>query len=290
MRENIIRLLFTGLLCFCITSCEKKEETIPSDIINLNAEANPGEIVLRWSSPDDGTVHYTQVTYYDKLLKKDVVRLASIYSDSILIPNTRKKYGSYTFTVQPFSKTDTGGKIQIIEAVSGAAPITKEERSEQIQLSADNLSTNAQEPSEGDIANLLDSNTATYFHTAWSVSVEAPHWLQVDLNKSLTDHFKFYYAPRNNADNKPTDFDLMGSTDGVNWFLIRNFTKEEDSLPTNATDDFTSPILEVSQPFSYIRIVVNKTNSNSVFWTMSEFKFYNVIRTVVDPEAPDTEE
>lgn len=289
MKINRIRLLFTCLLYFCLTSCEKNEEVIPSDIMNLNAEVGPGKITLRWIYPDDATVRYTKVSYYDKLLKKEVTRLASMYSDSVLIPNTRKKYGAYVFTVQPFSNTDTGGKMETIEATSEAAPITIEEKSEQIKLSAEDLTTNAQEPSEGDIANLLDNNTDTYFHTAWSVSVEAPHWIQINLKQSLKDHFKLYYAPRNNTANKPTNFDLMGSEDGTNWFLIKNFTKEEDGLPVTASDDYTSPIIKVSQPFSYIRIIVNETNSNTVYWTMSEFKFYNVARTVVDPEAPDIE-
>lgn len=289
MKTNRIRLLFIGLLCFCLTSCEKKEEVIPSDIVNLNAETGPGKITLRWGFPDNATVRYTKVSYYDKLLEKEVTRLASVYSDSILIPNTRKKYGPYVFTVQPFSNTDTGGKIQTIEATSEAAPITVEEKSEQIKLSTEDLSTNAQEPSEGNIANLLDNNTDTYFHTAWSVSVEAPHWMQINLRQLLTDHFKLYYAPRNNTANKPTNFDLMGSEDGTNWFLIKNFTKEEDGLPVTASEDYTSSIIKIPQPFSYIRIIVNETNSNTVYWTMSEFKCYNVTRTVVDPEALDTE-
>lgn len=288
MRITIINILIS-LLYFGLAGCEKKEEMIPSDITNLQTQSSPGQISLYWELPSDETIRYTKVSYYDKLQGKEVTRQASIYSDSLLIPNTRKKYGTYSFTVQPFSYTDTGGKVQTIEATSEAAPITVEEKSEQIKLSANDLSTNAQEPSEGSIENLLDNNTATYFHTAWSISVEAPHWMQINLKQTVDDHFKFYYAPRNNASNKPTDFDLMGSKDGINWFLIKNFTQENDGLPITASDDYTSPVIKVSQPFSYIRLIVNKTNNNTVYWTMSEFKFYNVIRTIIDPEAPDAE-
>ena len=85
--------------------------------------------------------------------------------------------------------------------------------------------------------------------------------------------------------NKPTDFDLMGSTDGTNWFLIRNFTKDADGLPVTSTGTFTSEIYDAPQPFSQIRMVVNATNTSSIFWTMSEFKFYSV--SVTDPEAAD---
>ena len=43
--------------------------------------------------------------------------------------------------------------------------------------------------------------------------------------------------------------------------------------------------MPVPQPFSQIRMVVNATNTSSIFWTMSEFKFYSV--SVTDPEAAD---
>lgn len=67
---------------------------------------------------------------------------------------------------------------------------------------------------------------------------------QVNLKEEITGSYKFYYAPRNNGSNKPTDFDLMGSTDGTNWFLIRNFTKDADGLPVTSTGTFTSEIYD----------------------------------------------
>ena len=91
--------------------------------------------------------------------------------------------------------------------------------------------------------------------------------MQVNLKEEITGSYKFYYAPRNNGSNKPTDFDLMGSTDGTNWFLIRNFTKDADGLPVTSTGTFTSEIYDAPQPFSQIRMVVNATNTSSIFWT-----------------------
>lgn len=88
--------------------------------------------------------------------------------------------------------------------------------------------------------------------------------------------------PSNVEKGKPTDFDLMGSSDGTTWFLLKNFTKEADNLPITAIGTYTSSDLSAEKP-KYIRYSVNKTNSGSVFWTMSEFKFYAV--KIVDPEA-----
>ena len=263
---------YAGLLLVGValvnTSCSSDEDGItPAEITNLT----------------DASIRYIEVSYYDHLLKKDAVRTASIYADSIEIPDTREKYGEYQFSVQTVSPTGDKSAVQTISKVSEPALPTFV--STPIALTAADLSTNAQEPSEGPIANLLDGNTGTFFHTAWSVSIPAPHWLQVNLKEEITGSYKFYYAPRNNGNNKPTDFDLMGSTDGTNWFLIRKFTKEADGLPVTSTGTFTSEIYEAPQPFSQIRLVVNATNTGSIFWTMSEFKFYSV--SVMDPEAAE---
>lgn len=89
MRITIINILIS-LLYFGLAGCEKKEEMIPSDITNLQTQSSPGQISLYWELPSDETIRYTKVSYYDKLQGKEVTRLASIYSDSLLIPNTRK--------------------------------------------------------------------------------------------------------------------------------------------------------------------------------------------------------
>ena len=279
---------YAGMLLIGVTlaniSCSSDEDGItPAEITNLTAESTSGRIVLRWDTPEDAGIRYIEVNYYDPLQKKDVMRTASIYADSIEIPDTRKKFGEYQFSVQTVSPTGDKSAVQTISKVSEPALPTFV--STQIALTAADLSTNAQEPTEGPIANLLDGNTGTFFHTAWSVNIPAPHWMQVNLKEEITGSYKFYYAPRNNGNNKPTDFDLMGSTDGTNWFLIRNFTKDADGLPVTSTDTFTSEIYDAPQPFSQIRMVVNATNTSSIFWTMSEFKFYSV--SVTDPEAAD---
>lgn len=279
-----VGILLSGLVL--LTGCNDENGIVPDEITGLTAESTPGCIILHWNTPEGANFHHIEVNYYDPLLKKDVMRAASAYTNSIEIPNTRRKYGEYNFTVQTISSTGDRSAVQTISMISEPAEPTYVNT--QIALTAADLSTNAQEPSEGPIANLLDGNKSTFFHTAWSVGIPGPHWLQANLKREITDSYKFYYAPRNNANNKPTDFDLMGSTDGNEWFLIKNFTKEADGLPTTSTGEYTSEVYRVERPFSQIRIMVNETNNGSVFWTMSEFKFYSV--TIEDPEAPDADE
>ena len=67
----------------------------------------------------------------------------------------------------------------------------------EIALTAENFATNAQEISEGDIANICDGNRATYFHSIWSSGAAGFHYVVVTLpeGKELSD-FKFKYITR----------------------------------------------------------------------------------------------
>ena len=86
MKKNIFLLAVTLLLIgFASCSDEDTKPIIPSDVIDLSADTQdkPGYIVLRWATPDDNTIRYIKVSYYDYLLEQDVVRLASVYADSL---------------------------------------------------------------------------------------------------------------------------------------------------------------------------------------------------------------
>lgn len=278
--KYLVIFSLASLLVFLGACMKEENEIVPSSLTNVRYQERPGAILVKWDLPADNSVWYVKVMYHDHLLDNDQVRLSSC--DSIIIPNTRKKFGEYKIIIKPYSSTHTEGEEEVIIARSGAAPSS--EVATMLQLAPEHLSTNAQEPSEGPVQNLLDNNWNTFFHTSWSVSVPGPHWLQVALPEELNDgFFRFYYAPRNNNNNKPVDFDLKGSVDGEEWFLIKKFTKEQDGLPTTRTEDYTSPNLPVSRKIKHLRIVVNKTNTGSVFFTMSEFKVYKI--KVIDPEA-----
>ena len=179
MKKNIFLLAVTLLLIgFASCSDEDTKPIIPSDVIDLSADTQdkPGYIVLRWATPDDNTIRYIKVSYYDYLLEQDVVRLASVYADSVLIPDTRKKFGEYEFKVQSYSETGDAGNVQTIKAVSEPAPVQVVfGESKQIALTVDQLSTNAQEKSEGPIANLIDGDASanSYFHSTWNNPIPA---------------------------------------------------------------------------------------------------------------------
>lgn len=287
--KKIYKFLAICLMGVSIVGCSDDDNSItPSEISNLRYESTAGRIVLRWDTPQDGSIKYIQVNYHDPLLQKESMRMASVYADSLEVPNTRKKFGEYKFIVKTVSPSGQCSNLQEISAVS--QPAEKTWIPSIVNLKPEMLSTNAQEPSEGPIENLLDDNTGTFFHTAWSEDFGPdPHNMQIALPKAIDTWWQFYYAPRNNGGNKPTDFDMEGSMDGNQWFLIKNFTKEEDGLPTDSKTTYTSERLNAeTKPFKYLRMTVYDTNTHTQFWTMSEFKLYTF--NLIDPEADDAEE
>jgi hypothetical protein len=149
----------------------------------------------------------------------------------------------------------------------------------QIVLTESDLSTNAQEPVEGPVANLIDDDLTNFFHTKWSIKdIPMPHWLQVNLKEKITSG-KFYFATRVGNDTNahtPTDFDLLGNTTATEtgWFLIKKFTLEEDGLPNQQGQEYTSKVFTASQEFQYIRISVNKSLNDRPHWNMAELKIY----------------
>lgn len=287
----IIALITT----IAFTSCSSGDDVAsitPSNISNVRSEAQPGKIKLSWDLPADKNLEYVKITYFDHLAKKDMMRLASVYSDSIVIPNTRQKFGDYNFTLQPFSSTDTPGDALQFAAKSGPAPTTVTVIDvKPLKLNAEDLFTDAQEPSEGPIKDLIDGNTGTYFHAAWSVDKgPMPHYIVAKLPKSIHG-LRFSYTTRNHSGsgNHPkvmnvyvsNDFD--GSTYDVSGLThVDEFT----SLPNGAAQSFNSQDFVLDNEYQYVWFEINETHGGTNFFAMSELSVSEVILQVVDPEAP----
>ncbi len=290
MKNIVFILIALGV----VISCEKDENqgVAPADIDNVRSDSLPGQIVLRWDMPSDtASIHYTEIAYFDHRLEKNVINLSSC--DSLLIDETRHKYGNYKFKLTPYSFTRTPGNSLEHEAISGHAPIQETFLSEEkLRFQEDQITGNSiQDGGSNPPINLFDGDDGTIYHSRWRDPVPDVSWLSFDLKEEIKA-FKINWFPRTtHAEGKPTDVDLMGSVDGENWFLIVNLTKEKDNLPVSKTDWFRSPTYYKSPvPFRHLKYSVNKTNKNHKFWHMSEMEIFKVELQIVDFEDPDHEE
>lgn len=282
---------FAIALTILMVACSKDDVTSinPSDISNITTEALPGEIKIMWDLPADENLEYVKVTYFDHLTQKDAMRLASVYSDSIVIPNTRKKFGEYNFTLQPFSTTVTPGKVHTVTAVSGAAPasyILGDGERTKIDLTVDMLYTNAQEPSEGPIKNLIDGDINTFFHTAWSISIGAPHFFQINLNEPVRAiSYNFSTRVGNNGGDVKR-MKIEGSNDGEEWTEV---AVHEYALPSGNGFKIDGEAVLMSDEYKHIRFTPLARRSadpiNNGYFNMSEFNLFEVPVIIDDPEA-----
>ncbi len=143
------------------------------------------------------------------------------------------------------------------------------------------LSTNAQEVTEGPIANLLDSDFRTYFHSTWSAenpSENGFHNLQIDLGEPL-DAVALKYSKRTG-----TGFQKDGSPSKIRVFATNTPDGEWNEVGMqrlgyiHATD--TVPVgfkvIVLDNSYRYIRLQVEQTIGNANSHTYADNLYFNL--------------
>lgn len=295
MKLNFKYIIAAGLI-IGITGCDDKLETYeiagsvttPAAIAAsaVNAESLPGQIKLNWEKQVEGAFDYLQIKYYDPLAKKDVCKIASIGTTEMLIDDTRARFGDYSFYFQTFNAAHQGSEVVEIKAKSGVAPTTTTEKSrKEVKIEPEQLSTNAQEPTEGPIKNLVDGKSNTFFHTRWSnPQLELPHYIQIDF-KEAHEAFAIYYQNRTDntwtSDGRPSVVELQVSNDGEHFETIATIT----GLPSAHSSEYTSDFVVPGKTFTSFRFNVIATTGNTKYFNLAQFKFYDVEVDVYDPET-----
>lgn len=127
------------------------------------------------------------------------------------------------------------------------------------------------EPKEGSLDNLLDGNSETFWHSAWSTgTITGPHKasLDVTVEEPLIGTYLIYVLRRNTEDNHITRTSLYGTNDetalqdveDTKWTLIN----ENVSLPwfLGQSDTCSQPIT-FTEPFKYLRFYEEETHGKN---------------------------
>lgn len=167
-----------------------------------------------------------------------------------------------------------------------------------VALTADMFSTNAPTnyPETEDLDKLLDGDLNTIFHSTWGTGAyeklpldETPY-LDIHLPEAL-HHLQFSYTNRNTNGRHPLEIRLHASNDGSTWKVIRDFTVENDNLPTNPLGVYRSPAIDLGGDYTYLRVEQTlSAYKNYLAW--AEFSLYKVTyQESVEPETtPDEPE
>ena len=158
-------------------------------------------------------------------------------------------------------------------------------------VGAGQASTNAQEPTEGMLADAFDGKVDTYFHTAWSaVHTDNDYdWIQVDMGQKVQDLAVKFSQRHNNFRNDPRYIALVAPAEGEGladrWTdtLYKDTVIYQYSTPyaSGARDASTCVIqTKLAHPAQHLRFVAIKTTDNDVkgdvgpIFNISELRFY----------------
>jgi len=160
-----------------------------------------------------------------------------------------------------------------------------------VALTAAMLSTNAPSnyPDTEDLDKLLDNDVYTIFHSTWGsgayekLPLEKSPYIDIALPESL-HHLQFSYTTRNSDGRHPLAIRLYGSNNGNTWTVIRDFTAEDDNLPTTPLGVYRSPTIDLGADYTYLRVEQTlSAYKNYLAW--AEFSLYKV--TFPDPVEPE---
>lgn len=299
---NMKKIIYTALIAICglsgLSSCSKENSTVPVslDQNSLSYVARPGAVKLMWNIPDKADYKYIKITYSLPGDTQERMKLASVYTDTLLVNNLLQKYGDITFKLQTVSSD--GGLGNICSISAKALPATKTTTVEKLDVSLtpdkDHVWSDDPESSEGPIANLVDGNTGNYFHMSWSDSKPFPHYIVMDLGTTVNG-LQFNYTCRNNNNkDNPKDMDILVSdsfentpayyTAETGTTKIASFT----SLPSDKAASYTSSGIISSKPFRYVWFKILSATSGSDWVALAEMSVYKVRVTTYDPETGET--
>lgn len=145
------------------------------------------------------------------------------------------------------------------------------------------LSTNAPEPNEGDIANLVDADMTTFFHSAWAKAVGGEHFLIVDAGDgNELQYFTFSYQA--NRGPFPYTIKVYGCDEKegeYTWFATFDKDDTDNALPNAKDTRWTSSPIIANTAYRYFRFNVTESGGDGknaipkgeYCFVMSDFDF-----------------
>lgn len=287
--KSIARIVCVLSLCGLCLSCREEDPSMTALAVGgIRAEALPGAIRLSWEPVESRDFLYAEVSYYDFGTQTTVAKLCSRYTNTLYVDGLLNRYGKYRFTFTAYDMQERPGQPVYIEQQCLKAEsyyvVVAENR---IPLTAEQLYTNAQEPSEGPLENLVDGDPDTYFQSFWDeytypeLKPSGYHYVAFDLRQEVSA-LKFQYWNRKRGGSLPRTVNVYGGTDGTMWDLLAHL----ENLPGDPGSSYTSETILTETPVSRVKFeVVQGTDTYQPYFALAEIEFYEVVRELIDPET-----
>ena len=261
---------------FVVTINQEKFIPVPPEnVVNPTTTPGPGSIIVGWDLPENLNYTKLEISYFDQVFKQDVVKtIDNNKLTEFKIENTYKAAGEYTFTIRTYGPTGMETETPVtVSGVSDAMPDYFK-----VNLTADMLSTNAQEPSEGPIRNLVDGNINTYFHSKWSnPPVGAPHYFEIHLTKPIQE-FNYNFVTRHNGDGGGDVKRMKIEVSNDNGSTWKEAAVHSYTMPGSRGQQVNGQPASASNPFSRMRLTPLARRSadpiNNSWFNMAEFRLF----------------
>ncbi len=138
--------------------------------------------------------------------------------------------------------------------------------------------TNAQEDSEGPIANLVDGSVDTHFHSEYSSNVGANHFINIDLgDNNKMSSFRFIYSTRKAQTDFPKTIEVSGCNERDGTYEYITTVTNLPAGNSNSVVTYVSDRISCVKEYAYLRFTVTANNSGNneagghPYFHMSEF-------------------
>jgi len=267
------------------------------------ASCGPGPLGKYVCRPTRATIVFSLRPLVDSIVKSEIAARKSL---PVLDPPTitRDERGVVSFgNVFPGGKVDVTvngvpakvtsgntlylpGKAEVNAKQTVASGISSEVTSllvnavqpvERIQVSSGQLTTDSQEPGEGEVGNIVDGDIDTYWHTTWSLQEdEYPHWVSIRLpaNESIR---KFRFLQRQNQENGRVARVNIEARIAGQWVVVRDVTLRN-------TTDWIDVELQTPVVTTEVRIIAISEVGGHKWASFAEIEIYRVFTP--KPETP----
>ena len=141
--------------------------------------------------------------------------------------------------------------------------------------SVSQLSSPYTEPSEGSLAEMIDGNTGSFWHSVWSQGdVEAgSHYFQVEMSNQANIDVAFKVIRRQTDNDHITEWGIYGTNNA-------NASKEECAplavitTPYSGWGETRTSALFNTGGYKYLRFYINNTSTSRGFGHLAEFQLY----------------
>lgn len=272
-------LAMMGLVAIVFVACSKDEGELPAvstaevtDVTHASAVSggtvtdNGGSLITAmgvvWSTSDNPTVsdHYSSDGEYtiDGVLEREFTSHLSDLQDDTL------------YYMRAYAANETGvayGESRTFETELAGFIMH--------ELTPDMIEAWTDEPLEGAQENLVDGDTGTYWHSAWSSGVEPlPHWIKITFDEEkLIGGFNYTFRQPSGITDRPNHFDFQVSDNGTDWTTV---WESQPDLPVEPVDEMQTLLFGENFSSQYFRIRILETHGSRDWTHLSTIEVYEV--------------